>query len=164
MKHSRISPLVIACVGAALWAQTATAQAPRAGAVSCDTILTQKKAAAIVGTDFQGPAVREPRPGFTSCEWQGQDANFAFTFTSTSALRADATTADQAFDNDLVAVENDARKRKALAKIGLKAARVDLGDGAFIVEVKRADGVARMTFYKVPEAKMLALARAVGTR
>ena len=163
MKHSRIAPLVVACAGVALWSAAASAQTARPAATRCNTVLTQKEAAAIVGTSFQGPAVREPSPGFTSCEWQGEDANFGFTFASTRALRADGNTADQAFNNDLVAVESDARKREALPKIGLKAASVNLGDGAFLVEVQRADGVARMTFYKVPEDKMLALARAVGT-
>jgi hypothetical protein len=45
---------------------------------------------------------------------------------------------------------------------GLKAALVSLGDDAFLVAVQRADGVARMTFYKIARDKVIALARALG--
>jgi hypothetical protein len=138
--------------------QTKKATAPR-----CNTVLTQKEAATVVGADFAGPAFREPSPDFTSCDWQGPEANFGFTFIGLRALQADQKTAAEAFEGDLAAVENDERKREELADIGVKAARVSLGDDAFLVEVQRKDGVARMIFYKIPEDKILALARAVAS-
>jgi hypothetical protein len=143
----------------------ADAQASKAkpATTRCDTVLTRKESVDIVGATFEGPAFREPRPGFTSCDWQGPEANFGFTFLSTRALQADRQTAAEAFENDLAAVENDQQKREELPNIGLKAARVSLGDDAFLVEVQRADGVARMIFYKIADDKIIALARAVGS-
>ena len=79
------------------------------------------------------------------------------------ALQTDRKTAAAEFESDVSAVENDQRKREELPNIGLKAARVSLGDDAFLVEVQRKDGVARMIFYKIAEDKIIALARAVGS-
>ncbi len=164
MRHLIVSGLLVGCaVFAALPPVTTHAQRGAASARRCDAILTGAKAAAIAGGGFQGPAVREPRPGFTSCEWQGSDANFGFTFTSTRALQLDRQSADAAFETDVSAVESDDHKREMLTDIGVKAARVSLGDDAFIVVVQRRDGVARMTFYKIPTDKMMDLVRAVGT-
>ena len=116
------------------------------------------------GHGYQGPAVDEPSPGFTRCEWQGSDSNFGFTFASLKAIEADGTTAAKAFDIDLQAVENDTRKRELLPGIAVNAATVDLGDGAALLEVQREDGVARMIVYKVAREKMLALAKAIAQR
>lgn len=38
-----------------------------------------------MGVGDQVPAVGEPRPGFTSCDWQGDGSNFGFTFASLKA-------------------------------------------------------------------------------
>ena len=132
-------------------------------AVRCDAVLTQAEAVAIVGDSYQGPAVDEPSPGFTRCEWQGSDSNFGFTFASLKALSADGTTADKTFDIDLQAVEDETKKRELLPGIGVNAATVDLGGGAALLEVQRADGVARMIVYKIDRDKMLALAKAIAT-
>lgn len=131
--------------------------------VRCDTVLTKEEAAAVVGDSYTGPAVDEPRPGFTRCEWQGSDSNFGFTFASLKAIADDMTTAEKAFDIDLQAVENDTRKRELLPGVAVNAATVDLGDGAALLEVQRADGVARMILYKVDRDKMLGLAKAIAT-
>ena len=40
---------------------------------------------------------------------------------------------------------------------------MSLGDDAFLVEVQRKDGVARMIFYKIAEDTIIALARAVAS-
>jgi hypothetical protein len=141
---------------------TASAQ-PDASDVRCDAVLTSEEAAAIVGDGYQGPAVDEPRPGFTRCEWQGTDSNFGFTFASLKALAADETSAEKAFDMDLQAVEDATKKRQVLPGIAVSAATVDLGDGAALLEVQRADGVARMIVYKIDREKMLALAKAIAT-
>src|SRR5262245_28278589 len=93
-----------ACAGVLLMTPM-NAQAQKSTGVRCEALLTAKEATAIVGAGFQGPAIREPRPGFTSCEWQGSDANFGFTFANTRALQADRTTAAAMFDLDLQAVE-----------------------------------------------------------
>lgn len=132
-------------------------------AVRCDAVLTKEEAVAIVGEGYDGPAVSEPRPGFTSCEWQGSDSNFGFTFASLKALADDARTADAEFEFDVSAVEDDKKKRELLPGIGVKAATVSLGDGAALVAVQRADGVARMITYKVDRERMLALAQAIAT-
>jgi hypothetical protein len=132
-------------------------------AVRCDDVLTQAEAVAIVGDGYQGPAVDEPRPGFTRCEWQGTDSNFGFTFASLKALAADGTTAEKMFDIDLQAVEDDAKKRESLPGFGVNAATVNLGDGAALLEVQRPDGVVRMILYKIDRDKMLALAKALAT-
>lgn len=144
-------------LGATLCAQ------PDASATRCDAVLTAEEATTIVGDTYQGPAVDEPRPGFTRCDWQGTDSNFGFTFASLKALTADQVSAEQAFDSDLQAVENATRKRELLPGIAVSAATVDLGDGAALLEVQRTDGVARMIVYKIDRERMLALARAIGT-
>lgn len=131
------------------------------GPPTCQQVLTNDEATAIVGDGYAGPAVMEPRPGFTGCDWQGDDTNFSFTFANTRALADEEHTADWTFDMDLSAVENDTRKREMLPGIGVKAALVDLGDGALLLEVQRADGVARMITYKVDREKAIALARAI---
>ena len=131
--------------------------------VRCDTVLTKEEAAEVVGDAYAGPAVDEPRPGFTRCEWQGSDSNFGFTFASLKAIEEDGTTAEKAFDIDLQAVEDDKKKRELLPGLAVNAATVDLGDGGALLEVQRADGVARMILYKIDREKMLALARAIAT-
>jgi len=131
--------------------------------VRCDTVLTKEEAAAVVGDTYAGPAVDEPSPGFTRCEWQGSDSNFGFTFASLKAIADDLTTAEKAFDIDLQAVENDTRKRELLPGLAVNAATVDLGDGGALLEVQRPDGVARMILYKVDRDKMLGLAKAIAT-
>lgn len=128
---------------------------------TCATVLTQEEAAAIVGDGYAGPAVDQPRPGFTRCEWQGEDTNFGFTYANATALADEMTTADAMLEMDLSAVESDKHKREALPGIGQKAALVDLGDDALLVGVARADGVARMVLYKVARDKAIALARAM---
>ena len=95
-------------------------------AVRCDAVLTKEKASAIVGDGYAGPAVSEPRPGFTSCDWQGSDSNFGFTFASLKALADDTRMADAEFEFDVSAVEDDTRKRELLPGIGIKAATVAL--------------------------------------
>jgi hypothetical protein len=145
-------------------ASAVDAQAPRRtrpSAVRCDTVLTAAEATAIVGDGYAGPAVDEPRPGFTRCEWQGNDTNFGFTFASQRALAADRTTAEREFENDVSAVENDTNKREVLAGVGVQAAIVPVGEDALLIAVQRTDGVARMTAYKVDREKVLALARAI---
>ena len=77
----------------------------------CDAVLTQDEAVAVAGAGYTGPAVDEPRPGFTRCDWQGDDTNFGFTFASAQALRDDMQTADEAFESDVSAVESDKRTR-----------------------------------------------------
>ena len=131
--------------------------------VRCDAVLTEAEATAVMGTGYQGPAVDEPRPGFTRCEWQGSDSNFGFTFASLQAIEADGTTAAKTFDIDLQAVEDATKKREPLPGIGVNAATVDLGDGAALLEVQREDGVARMIVYKISREQMLALAKAIAT-
>lgn len=164
MNDRRLGLLIfVSAYLAGLSAAGVNAQGKKPAATRCDTVLTRQEAAAIVGAGFEGPAVREPRPDFTSCDWQGPDANFGFTFIGLRALKADQSTAAKAFEGDVAAVENDQRKREELADIGLKAARVSLGDDAFLVEVQRADGVARMTFYKIADDRILALACAVAS-
>lgn len=147
----------------ALVAAASILQAQEGAAVRCDAVLTQAEATAIVGDSYQGPAVDEPSPGFTRCEWQGSDSNFGFTFASLNALATDRTTADKMFDIDLQAVEDDTRKRELLAGVGINAATVDLGNDAALIEVQRTDGVARMITYKVDRDKRLALAKAIAT-
>jgi hypothetical protein len=114
-----------------------------------------------VGDAYTGPSVDEPRPGFTRCEWQGDDSNFGFTFANLKAIADDETTLAKAFDIDLQAVESDGKKREALPGIAVNAATVDLGDGAALLEVQRPDGVVRMILYKIDREKMLGLARAI---
>lgn len=158
---TRSRPLaVLLCLAAA----TARAQAPaEPSAVRCDAVLTSEEAAAIVGEGYQGPAVGEPRPGFTSCDWQGDDGNFGFTFASLKALADDQRTADDEFEFDVQALENDTTKRETLPGVGVKAAVLPAGDDALAVIVQRADGVARMITYKIERGKVLALARALAT-
>ena len=139
------------------------AQTPVVSVIRCDAVLTSEEATAIVGDGYAGPAVDEPRPGFTRCEWQGSDTNFGFTFASLKALADDMRTAAEEFEFEVSAVEDDTRKREVLAGLGVRAAMVSLGDEAILVAVQRADGVARMTTYKVGSEKTLALAKAIAT-
>ena len=137
-------------------------QAPApASVVRCDAVLTADEATAIVGQDYGGPAVDEPRPGFTRCEWQGTDTNFGFTYMSLQALKDDERTAEQEFELEVSKVETDTRKREVIPDIGVRTAFVDLGDDAALLAVQRADGLARMIVYKVDREKSLALARAI---
>lgn len=145
-----------------LFAANAHAQAPAGpSAVRCDAVLTPEEAVAVVGDGYQGPAVGEPRPGFTSCDWQGDGSNFGFTFASLKALADDQRTADEEFEFDVQALENDTTKREPLPGVGVKAAVLPAGDDALAVVVQRSDGVARMITYKVEREKVLALARAL---
>ncbi len=145
-----------------LIAANAHAQAPAGpSAVRCDAVLTPEEAVAVVGDGYQGLAVGEPRPGFTSCDWQGDGSNFGFTFASLKALADDQRTADEEFEFDVQALENDTTKREPLPGVGVKAAVLPAGDDALAVVVQRADGVARMITYKVEREKVLALARAL---
>lgn len=155
----RTSPLAVLLFSAAV---TAHAQAPAGpSAVRCDAVLTPEEAVAILGDGYQGPAVGEPRPGFTSCDWQGDGSNFSFTFASLKALADDQRTADEEFEFDVLALENDATKRELLPGIGVKAAVLPAGEDALAVVVQRADGVARMITYRIEREKVLALARAL---
>ena len=113
------------------------------------------------GDGYAGPAVSEPRPGFTGCDWQGSDSNFGFTFASLKALADDSRTADQEFEFDVSAVENDSKKRELIPGLGVRTAVVSLGDEAFLLAVQRPDGVARMITYKIDRDKMLAFAKAI---
>lgn len=170
-QRSRVNPRVVlqcvlglvalgmpAVVGAQAPADPAAA-AP--AAPTCATVLTQEEAAAIVGEGYAGPAVDQPRPGFTRCEWQGDDTNFGFTFADATAIADEMTTADAMLEMDVTAVEGDQYKREPLPGIGQKAALVVLADEAMLVAVARADGVARMVLYKVTRDKAIALARAI---
>jgi hypothetical protein len=156
---TRSIPLaVLVCLAAS----AAYAQAPAdPSAVRCDAVLTAAEAAAIVGEGYAGPAVDEPRPGFTRCEWQGTDSNFGFTFASLKTLADDGTTADKAFEGDVSAVEAGTNTRELVPDVGVRTAIVPVGDDALLVVVQRADGVARMIVYKVDRDKALALARAI---
>lgn len=136
-------------------------QAPGGDTIRCENVLTPDEAVAAAGAGYTGPAVSEPRPGFTGCDWQGEDSNFGFTFANTLALRNDERKADDEFEFDVAAVEGDGKKREPLPGIGIKAALVDLGEDAFMIAVQRPDGVARMITYKVDRAKAIALARAI---
>lgn len=153
-----IAVLLAWCVAPA--AEPAAGQAPAVD-TRCDALLTAEEVEAVVGTAYHGPGVREPRPGFTICEWEGSDTNFGFTFANLTNLKAEETTAGAMYDIDLQAVENETRKREPLPDVGVPAAKVNLGDEAWLVEVQRPDGVARMTFYKVAPEPMLALVRAL---
>lgn len=141
----------------------ADAAAPAAAEITCATVLTQEEAAAIVGDGYAGPAVDQPRPGFTRCEWQGEDTNFGFTYANATALADEMTTADAMLEMDVSAVESDEHKREPLPGIGQKAALVSLGDDGLLVAVARVDGAARMVLYKVARDKAIALARAIAT-
>lgn len=154
--------LVGACL-AGLSPAPAVAQSPESAATQCKDLLTPLEELAIVGENFRGPEFSEPSPDFTSCDWQGQGANFSFTFIGPEGMKANYQTAEEAFDMDLVAVENDQRKREMLPDIGLKAAQVMLDSDSSLIEVQRADGVVRMTFYKIDAGKVIALARAVAS-
>lgn len=154
-------PITLLLFLAAPPAHAQPAAAP--SAVRCDAVLTAEKAAAIVGDGYAGPQVSEPRPGFTACDWQGDGSNFGFTFASLKALADDQRTADEEFEFDVLALENDTTKRELLPGVGVKAAIVPAGDDALMVAVQRADGVARMITYKIDREKVLALARALAT-
>jgi hypothetical protein len=143
---------------------TAHAQTPaEPSAERCDAILTSEEAVAVVGDGYQGPAVGEFRPGFTSCDWQGDGSNFGFTFASLKALAADERSADDEFEFDVQALESEKTKREPLPGVGVKAAILPAGEDALAIVVQRADGVARMITYKIEREKALALARALAT-
>jgi hypothetical protein len=69
--------------------------------------------------------------------------------------------APEEFDMTVQAVESDSVKREVLEGIGMAAALVDLGDGALLIAIQRADGVARVVFSGLPREQALALARAL---
>jgi hypothetical protein len=161
MRRTRLLTLSMACaLGASPLAFHPGQPAADTG-LRCDAVLTQAAAAAVVGDAYTGPSVDEPRPGFTRCEWQGDDSNFGFTFANLKAIADDETTLAKAFDIDLQAVESDGKTREALPGIAVNAATVNLGDGAALLEVQRPDGVVRMILYKIDREKMLGLARAI---
>ncbi len=153
--------LVVACALSLSAGLDAQAQPDRT--VRCDAVLTAEEAAAAAGTGYTGPAVDEPRPGFTRCEWQGEDTNFGFTFANLRALDDDQRPAAQEFEFEVSAVESDGHKRELLTDLGMPAALVALEGDAILLAVQRPDGVARMLAYKVPRDKVLALARAIAT-
>jgi len=155
------APVTFALLALVATVGTAAGEQTPASAVRCDEVLSREEATAVVGSSYEGPDVNELRPGFTLCEWQGSDSNFGFTFASLKALADDSRTADEEFESDVSAVENDTRKREVLPGVGVKAALVALGDDALLISVLRADGVARMVTYKVDREKALALARAI---
>lgn len=157
----RTSPLAVLLLFTAANAPSQTAAEP--SAVRCDAVLTAEEAVAVVGDGYQGPAVGEFRPGFTSCDWQGEGSNFGFTFASLKALAADERSADDEFEFDVQALESETTKRELLPGIGVKAALLPAGDDAFAVIVQRTDGVARMITYKIEREKALGLARALAT-
>ncbi len=146
----------------ALLAAAAQAPAPNPD-VRCDAVLTSDEAVAIAGDGYAGPAVDEPRPGFTRCEWQGSDSNFGFTFASLRTLKDDQRSADEEFEFDVSAVEDDTKKREALPGVGVRSAIVVLGEDTFLLAVQRPDGVARMIAYKVSREKVEAIAKAMAT-
>ena len=149
---------VAMCVPAAIGAQTPSEAGPALAATTCAAVLTQEEATAIVGESYAGPAVDEPRPGFTRCEWQSEDSNFGFTFANATALVDEMKTAAEMWEMEVSAVENDQQKREPLPGIGQHAALVSLGDDALLVAIARPDGVARMVLYKVDRDKALAWA------
>lgn len=126
-------------------------------------MLTAEEAVAAAGDGYAGPAVDEPRPGFTRCEWQGTESNFGFTFTSLQALKDDERTTEQEFDLEVSKIEDDTTKRELIPGLGVRTAVVSLGDEAFLLAVQRPDGVARMITYKIDREKLLALAKAIAT-
>ena len=145
-----------------LVAVTIHAQAPAApSAVRCDEVLTAAEAKANAGDAYQGPVVDEPSPGFTRCEWQGEDGNFGFTFASLKYLADSELTADQQFEFTVQALESESQTRELVPGIGVRTAILPAGDDALLVAVQRADGVARMITYKLAREKALALARAI---
>ena len=74
---TRLALATIATAACVVVARATLAQ--EASVTRCDAVLTQEEAVAIVGDSYQGPAVDEPSPGFTRCEWQGSGSNFGFT-------------------------------------------------------------------------------------
>lgn len=152
---------VAMCVPAAIGAQAPSGAGAALTATTCASVLTQEEATAIVGDSYAGPAVDEPRPGFTRCEWQGEDSNFGFTYADATALADEMKTAAEMWESEVSAVEHDQQQREPLPGIGQHAALVSLGDDALLVAVARPDGVARMVLYKVSRDKALALARAI---
>ncbi len=157
----RSLPLAVPLLFAAALVHAQTPAEP--SAVRCDAVLTPEEATAIVGDGYQGPAVDEPRPGFTRCEWQGDGSNFGFSFASLKALAGDQRTADEEFEFNVLALEDDTTKREPLPGVGVKAAVLPAGDDTLAVVVQRTDGVARMITYKIEREKVLALARALAT-
>ncbi len=135
---------------------------PAPSAVRCDAVLTQDEARVVVGDGYAGPAVSEPRPGFTGCEWQGSDSNFGFTLHQPADVgRRLPAPPTQEFEFTVSAVEDDTKKRELIPGLGVRTAVVSLGDEAFLLAVQRPDGVARMITYKIDREKMLALAKAI---
>ena len=153
--------VMLALVASAMTHLSAQAPAASGDTVRCDAVLTSAEATAVAGDTYEGPVVTEPRPGFTSCDWQGNDSNFGFTFASLAALKADDRKAEEEFEFDVVAVEEGNSKREVLEGIGVRAALVVLQGDASLIVVQRKDGVARMVLYKVPRETALGLARAI---
>jgi hypothetical protein len=131
--------------------------------VRCDMVLTSAEATAIAGDGYEGPAVTARRPGFTECVWQGNDTTISVAFRTLTDLKADDRKPEDEFEMDVAAVEDGPRKREDLKDIGKRAAIVVVEGDAFLVEVLRPDGVARMITYKVPRETAIALGRAIAT-
>lgn len=160
IEHQQLSGACVLLAGLAVVLSSGAA-AGQSPATRCDAVLTAQEATDIVGDSYGSPAVDEPRPGFTRCEWQAPESNFGFTFANLQALKDEESTVERAFELDVSAVESDTRKREAIEGVGVRAALVDLGDDALLVAVQRPDGVARMVTYKVGRDTALALARAI---
>lgn len=154
---------VCGCVVVMLAAPSVTAPTSAQGnAVDrCDAVLTAAEVTEVVGTAYEGPAFREMRPGVSQCDWQGEDTNFGFSFSTVAALKADERTADQEYEQDIAAVEGTGAKRQPMPGVEGKVALVPLADDAVLVEVQRPDGVVRLTAYKVAPDKLQGLVRAI---
>ncbi len=145
---------------APMLAGVAVAQPPPS-AVRCDAVLTQDEARAVVGDGYAGPAVSEPRPGLHWLRLAGQRQQLRLHLRQPEGVGRRLPTAEQEFEFDVSAVENDSRKRELIPGLGVRTAVVSLGDEAFLLAVQRPDGVARMITYKIDRDKMLALAKAI---
>jgi hypothetical protein len=156
--------LALAAGAISLTVTTGVARQPAAGqAPSCDTVLTSAEATAVAGDGYEGPAVTARRPGFTECVWQGNDTSISFSFRTLADLKADDRKPEEEFDMDVLAVESESRKREKLEDIGTRAAIVAIEGDAFLIEVQRPDGIARMITYKVSRDTTIALGRAIAT-
>jgi hypothetical protein len=156
--------VALAACATSLMVTTGMARQPAADEpVRCDTVLTSAEATAVAGDGYEGPAVTARRPGFTECVWQGNDTSISFSFRTLADLKADDRKPDEEFDMDVLAVESDSRKREMLKDIGTRAAIVAVEGDAFLIEVQRPDGIARMITYKVSRETTIALGRAIAT-
>ena len=154
---------LVVCASSLIGAAALQGRQPSGEPVRCDTVLTSAEATAAAGDGYEGPAVNAFRPGHTECVWQGNDTTISFSFRTLADLKADSDTPEAAFDMDVLAVESETRKRELLKDIGTRAAIVGLEGNAFLIEVQRPDGIARMITYKVSRETTIALGRAIAT-